>query len=68
MIKKIVGVNWNGLNGQIRSWWDKNKADQAAQLAHQRAQKIEILQKRYGYTLEKATSELDKHYSKVSFS
>ena len=48
---------------KIINWQEKRRDDQLIKFdrVHERA--IGILQKRYGYTKEKATSELIKHYS-----
>ena len=48
---------------KIINWQEKRRDDQLIKFdrVHERA--IAILQKRYGYTKEKATSELIKHYS-----
>jgi hypothetical protein len=57
---KGVGFRWNVLN-----WWNKRRNEQLMKfnVAHERS--ISILQKRYGYTKEQATSELIKHYPKA---
>ncbi|HEY3311709.1 MAG TPA: hypothetical protein VGK00_08735 [Anaerolineales bacterium] len=67
MITEIVGANWKELNDKIRTWMDKRNATQSVKQDGKKGQFIEILQKRYGYTREQATSELDKHYSKIIF-
>lgn len=67
MIKNIVGGRWNAVSDFVRDWWNKRSHDQHAQFEQKREQNIVILQKRYGYTREKAIAELDGSYSKVKF-
>ena len=55
------GFMWNG----FCKWLHKSGDAQLARNNGKREQSIEILQKRYGYTKEKASSEFTKHYSKA---
>jgi uncharacterized protein YjbJ (UPF0337 family) len=58
----------NGAKGnwkKIRIWWKKRSDDRLIKANNKREHSIGILQKRYGYTKEKATSELDEHYPKA---
>jgi uncharacterized protein YjbJ (UPF0337 family) len=61
MIKDIAKGNWR----KIREWWKKRGDDQLTKTDSKREESIGILQKRYGYSKEKATSELDEHYPKA---
>lgn len=61
MINDVAQGNWKN----IRNWWKKRSNNQLVRDNSKREQSIGILQKRYGYTKEKATSELDEHYSKA---
>jgi hypothetical protein len=61
MIKDFSEVNWK----KFRIWWKKRNNNQITKANSKREQYIGILQKRYGYTKEKATSELDEHYPKA---
>jgi uncharacterized protein YjbJ (UPF0337 family) len=61
MIKDFSEVNWK----KIRKWWKKRSDNQISKANSEREQSIGLLQKRYGYTKEKATSELDEHYPKA---
>jgi len=61
MINDTAQVNWE----KIRNWWKKRSDDRLIRGNSKREQSIGILQKRYGYTKEKATSELDQHYPKA---
>jgi uncharacterized protein YjbJ (UPF0337 family) len=65
MINAVIGVKWKELRGQIRKWQDKRSDDQLSKVHSQREQFVGIPQKRYGYTQEKAVSELNRHYSKA---
>lgn len=46
-------------------WWNKRSDDQFGKANSKREKYISILQKRYGYNKEKATSELDENYPKA---
>jgi hypothetical protein len=64
MIKGFAEVNWK----KIRKWRKKRRDNQITKANSKREQSIGILRKRYGYTKEKAESELDEHYSKAKLS
>ena len=61
MIKDFTEVNWK----KFRTWRKKRKDNQITNANIKREQSIRILRKRYGYTKEKAASELDEHYPKA---
>lgn len=60
-----MDTKWQEFNDKIRQWLDNRGAAQSMKADSKSEQFVEILQKRYGYTKEKATSELEKHYSKI---
>ena len=61
MMNDVAEVNWK----KIRKWWKKRRDNQLSKANIKREQSIGILRKRYGYTKEKAASELDEHYPKA---
>jgi hypothetical protein len=61
MIKGFAEVNWK----KFRKWRKKRRDNQITKANSKREQSIGILRKRYGYTKEKAASELDEHYPKA---
>jgi len=61
MIKEFAEVYWKN----FRKWRKKRKDNQITKAKSKREQSIGILRKRYGYTEEKAASELDEHYPKA---
>ncbi len=65
MIDNVVEEKRKKLPTKIRRWWKKRRDDQLIKANSKRELFIGILQKRYGYTKEKATSELDEHYPKA---
>jgi uncharacterized protein YjbJ (UPF0337 family) len=65
MISDVVKTKSKKLPGKFRIWWKKRSDDRLIKANNKREQSIGILQKRYGYTKEKATSELDEHYPKA---
>ena len=68
MINNVIEVKWKEFSGKIRALRDKLSDDQLTLNNSQREQFARILQKRYGYTKEKAASELNEHYSKIKLS
>ena len=61
MMNDVAEVNWK----KIHKWWKKRRDNQLSKANIKREQSIGILRKRYGYTKEKAASELDEHYPKA---
>jgi len=61
----VIELKWDDFRRKVLNWWQKRRNDQLikANSVHERS--IRILQNRYGYTREKAASELKKHYSKA---
>jgi uncharacterized protein YjbJ (UPF0337 family) len=65
MKNDVVEAKWRKLPDKVRIWWKKRSEDRLIKANNKREQSIGILQKRYGYTKEKAASELDEHYPKA---
>lgn len=65
MIDDTVKENWIVYLGKIRKSWNRHSANQLIEVKNRHERYIGILQKRYGYSHEKATSELSNNYSKV---
>ena len=53
----------DGIRQTIINWQEKRRNDQMIRFNKIHERSITILQKRYGYTREQATSQLIKHYS-----
>ena len=56
---------WYDFPWKILSWQNKRRHAHLMKANSVRERSISILQKRYGYTREEATSQLDKHYSRA---
>ena len=54
---------WDAFRRKIIDSRNKRREDQLIKVNSVRERSIKILQKRYGYTREKAMDELDTHYS-----
>lgn len=65
MIIALIAATWDEIRQNIRNRRNKRSNDALIRLNSLQEQSISILQKRYGYTREQATSELHKHYSKA---
>jgi uncharacterized protein YjbJ (UPF0337 family) len=65
MTSDVIKTKSKKLPSKFRIWWKKRSDGRLIKANNKREQSIGILQKRYGYTKEKATSELDEHYPKA---
>jgi hypothetical protein len=65
MINDTTKEKFRGFRSSTRKWWQKRSDDQHSKVDSKRDRYIRILQKRYGFTKEKAISELDTNYSKT---
>jgi hypothetical protein len=61
MIKDFTELNWK----KFRKWRKMRRDNQITKANSKREHSIGILRKRYGYTKEKAATELDEHYPKA---
>ena len=61
----VIESNWDEFRRKVLTWWQKPRNDQLIKANSVRERSIRILQNRYGYTKDQATSELDKYYSKT---
>jgi uncharacterized protein YjbJ (UPF0337 family) len=55
----ILKTKWNGLRGSIKGWWGRLSDDDIAKVEGKPERLISILQKRYGYTTERAWREIE---------
>jgi hypothetical protein len=60
-----VKLNWNEWRRDIIHVWNRRRGAQLTKVNDVRERSISILQKRYGYTIEQATYQLDKHYPRA---
>jgi hypothetical protein len=65
MTNAMLELKWFEFRKRILHWWNRHRNEKPGRIDHARERSISILQKRYGYTREEATSQLDKHYSKA---
>ncbi|HLF88480.1 MAG TPA: hypothetical protein VI451_06020 [Anaerolineales bacterium] len=66
MTNDVINRIWKALGGKVHNNSQGQRNPYRLKMINrEREQFVEILQKRYGYTKEKATSELNTHYSKV---
>ena len=59
----VIESKWNEFRLAFSRQWNKRRNDELIELNRAQERSILILQKRYGYTREQATSEFHKHYS-----
>ena len=60
MNEDILAGKWKQLRGEAKKWWGDLTNDEMDQIAGQSDVLVGKLQKRYGYTKERAESEIDK--------
>ena len=65
MILTAIESKWDAFRQKLLNWQNKRRNGQLMQDKSANERSIGLLQKRYGYTREQATSELSKHYSKA---
>jgi hypothetical protein len=65
MMTAVIKLKWGEFRRNVLDWWNTRSNDQFIKVNGLRERSIRILQNRYGYTKDQATSELDKHYSKT---
>ena len=61
----VIKLNWDEFRQKLLNGWNKRRNDQFIKVNSVRERSIIILQKRYGYTKEEATYQLDNYYSKA---
>ena len=61
--KDVLESKWDAFRQKIIDSRNKRRNDQLTKVDRAQERSISILQKRYGYTREKAIDELNKHYS-----
>jgi uncharacterized protein YjbJ (UPF0337 family) len=61
MNEDILKGQWTQIRGQIQEWWGVLTDDDLDKINGRRDQLIGMLQKKYGFTKEEATRELDDH-------
>jgi hypothetical protein len=61
----VAELKWFQFRERMIDWLKKRDEHRLATIERAEERSVSILQKRYGYTREQATSELRKHYSKA---
>lgn len=67
MLYKLINSQWQRLYSDIHQWVALRHQAQLIKASNKHEQYVGILQKRYGYSKEKAARELERHYSNVRF-
>jgi uncharacterized protein YjbJ (UPF0337 family) len=65
MNEDILKGQWKQLRGQVKEWWGVLTDDDLDKIDGQRDQMIGTLQKKYGFTKDQATRELDDRLAQV---
>lgn len=63
----VLQGNWKQLKGELKIWWGKLTDDDITQIEGHQDKLVGALQTRYGYTKERAQSEVNqrlKEYEK----
>lgn len=61
----IIELKWDEFRQTMLNWESKRHNDRVMRVNSVHERSISILQKRYGYTREQATYQLDKHYARA---
>ena len=65
MNEDILKSQWTQIRSQIKEWWSVLTDDDLDKINGRRDQLIGMLQKKYGFTKEEATRELDDHLAQL---
>jgi len=65
MLHKFINSQWQMFYSNIHKWVAQRRQAQLIKTSNKHEQYVSILQKRYGYSKEKAARELEKCYSNV---
>jgi uncharacterized protein YjbJ (UPF0337 family) len=60
MNKYIIEGNWKEMQGKFKEWWGKLTDDDLKQSEGNAEQIIGLLQKKYGYTYDRAAEEFKR--------
>ena len=60
MNKDILEGQWKQIRGEAKSWWGKLTDDDLTRVAGKYESLAGVLQEKYGYTRQKAETEIDK--------
>lgn len=63
MNKDIFAGKWKEMRGQIRQWWGRLTDDDMNRINGKKDQLVGSLQKRYGYTKERAQQEINNRFN-----
>ena len=65
MKEDILKSQWTQIRSQIKEWWSVLTDDDLDKINGRRDQLIGMLQKKYGFTEDEATRELDDHLAQL---
>ena len=65
MTINVIEGKWKNFFGEIRTRLDKRSDNQLSRDSIKREEFVGIIQQRYGYTKEKAETEMNVHYSEI---
>jgi DNA replication initiation complex subunit (GINS family) len=63
--KAVLETKWDEWRRKVFDWRNKLHNDQLSKVDSVRERSISILQRRYGYTREQATYQLDEYYPRA---
>ncbi len=61
MNKDVFAGKWKQIRGQAKTWWGKLTDDDLNKVAGKFESFLGLLQKKYGYSRERAQEEIEKH-------
>jgi uncharacterized protein YjbJ (UPF0337 family) len=56
---------WNGIKGELKSWWGKLTDDDLQQISGNKDKLIGMLQQKYGYLYDEAQREVDRRLKEL---
>ena len=65
MNEDVLSSQWYQMRDQLKMWWSKLTESDLDQIDGERERLIGKLQEKYGYTRDKAMSEIERHLKAV---
>ncbi len=65
MNEDILQGQWKQMRGKVKEWWGVLTDDDLDRINGQRDQLIGMLQKKYGWSKDQATRELNDHLAQM---
>jgi uncharacterized protein YjbJ (UPF0337 family) len=66
MNKDIFAGKWKQMKGQVKQWWGDLTDDDLDRIEGDRDKMIGLLQEKYGWTKDRAETEVDRRFGQAA--